>query len=115
MRNWGQPTAQARPILEMKQPRRPCMTHVVTSACVDHKYQECVAVCPVEAFREADTYLVIDPDECIDCGACIPECPVDAIFADSDVPDEEQAWIERNETESIDAEVAMGDSPVLGA
>ena len=55
------------------------MTHVVTSGCVDHKYQECVAVCPVEAFREADTYLVIDPDECIDCGACIPECPVDAI------------------------------------
>ena len=42
------------------------MTHVVTSACVDHKYQDCVAVCPVEAFKEADTYLVIDPDECID-------------------------------------------------
>ena len=56
------------------------MTHVVTSTCVDHKYQECVAVCPVEAFREAETYLVIDPDECIDCGACIPECPVDAIL-----------------------------------
>ena len=45
------------------------MTHVVTSACVDHKYQDCVAVCPVEAFREADNYLVIDPDECIDCAA----------------------------------------------
>ncbi|MBT3654315.1 MAG: ferredoxin, partial [Euryarchaeota archaeon] len=43
------------------------MTHVVTTACVDHKYQECVAVCPVEAFREAEKYLVIDPDECIDC------------------------------------------------
>ena len=68
------------------------MTHVVTSACVDHKYQECVAVCPVEAFREADTYLIIDPDECIDCGACVPECPVDAIFADTDVPDEEEFW-----------------------
>ena len=49
------------------------MTHVVTSACVDHKYQDCVAVCPVEAFREADTYLVIDPDECIDCAACVTE------------------------------------------
>ena len=46
------------------------MTHVVTSACMNHKYQDCVAVCPVEAFRELDTYLVIDPDECIDCGAC---------------------------------------------
>lgn len=90
------------------------MTHVVTSACVDHKYQECVAVCPVEAFREADTYLIIDPDECIDCGACVPECPVDAIFADTDVPDEEEFWIDRNEEESQDAEIATGDTPVLG-
>jgi len=57
--------------------------------------------------------LVIDPDECIDCGACIPECPVDAIFADIDVPDEEEAWIDRNADESIDAEIAEGDSPVL--
>ena len=60
------------------------MPHVVTSACVDHKYQECVAVCPVEAFREADTYLVIDPDECIDCGVCEPECPAEAIKADTE-------------------------------
>ena len=89
------------------------MTHVVTSPCVDKKYQECVAVCPVEAFRELPTYLVIDPDECIDCGACIAECPVDAIFADTDVPDEEEAWIQRNEDESPGAEIAEGDSPVL--
>lgn len=89
------------------------MPHVVTSACVDAKYQECVAVCPVEAFRELPTYLVIDPDECIDCGACIAECPVEAIFADTDVPADEEAWIERNETESQDAEIAEGDSPVL--
>ena len=70
------------------------MPHVVTSPCVDHKYQECVAVCPVEAFREADTYLVIDPDECIDCGACIPECPVDAIKADTESGSEQ--WLEIN-------------------
>ncbi|HIA90218.1 MAG TPA: ferredoxin family protein [Candidatus Poseidoniales archaeon] len=89
------------------------MTHVVVSGCVDCKYQECVAVCPVECFREAPTYLVIDPDECIDCGACIPECPVEAIFADTDVPEEESEWIERNENEAPDLEVAMGDSPVL--
>jgi ferredoxin len=89
------------------------MPHVVTSPCVNHKYQECVAVCPVEAFRELDTYLVIDPDECIDCGACIPECPVDAIFADTDVPDEEEAWIDRNADEAVDAPIAEGDSPVL--
>ena len=89
------------------------MPHVVTSGCVDHKYQECVAVCPVDAFREADTYLVIAPDEGIDCGAGIPECPVDAIFADTDVPDEEEEWIDRNADESVDAEIAEGDSPVL--
>jgi ferredoxin len=89
------------------------MTHVVTTACVDAKYQECVAVCPVEAFRELPTYLVIDADECIDCGACIAECPVEAIFADTDVPAEEEHWIERNEIEALDAEIATGDSPVL--
>ncbi|MDA0648175.1 MAG: ferredoxin family protein [archaeon] len=89
------------------------MTHVVTSACVDHKYQECVAVCPVEAFREVDRYLVIDPDECIDCGACIPECPVDAIFTDTDIPEGEEEWLERNAVESVGAEIAEGDSPVL--
>ena len=89
------------------------MTHVVTSACVDHKYQDCVAVCPVDAFREADSYLVIDPDECIDCAACVTECPVEAIFADTDVPAEEEAWIDRNEDESPDLEVATGDSPIL--
>ena len=62
------------------------MPHVVTSPCVDHKYQECVAVCPVEAFREADTYLVIDPDECIDCGACVPECPVAVSYTHLTLP-----------------------------
>jgi len=90
------------------------MTHVVTSACVDHKYQDCVAVCPVEAFREAGNYLVIDPDECIDCAACVPECPVEAIFADTDLPDEEESWLDKNEEESPDLPIAEGDSPVLG-
>ncbi len=90
------------------------MPHVVTTTCVDHKYQECVAVCPVEAFRELDTYLVIDPDECIDCGACIPECPVEAIFPDTEVPEGEEAWIDRNAEEAVDAPIAEGDSPVLG-
>ena len=89
------------------------MTHVVTSACVNHKYQDCVAVCPVDAFRELPTYLVIDPDECIDCGACISECPVEAIFPDTDVPDDQESWIERNEFECAEADVAEGDSPVL--
>lgn len=90
------------------------MTHVVTSACVGHKYQDCVAVCPVDAFREMETYLVIDPDECIDCSACVMECPVDAIYSDSEVPDDESDWIEKNEEESQDAPLATGDSEVLG-
>lgn len=89
------------------------MTYVVTSACVDHKYQDCVAVCPVDAFREAENYLVIDPDECIDCAACVSECPVEAIFADTDVPEEEEEWIERAEDEAPNLEVATGDSPIL--
>ena len=92
---------------------RESMTHVVTDACVGHKYQDCVAVCPVEAFREADTYLVIDPDECIDCAACIPECPVDAIFADTDLPDDQESWLQKNEDEAPNLEIAEGDSPVL--
>ena len=90
--------------LEMGQPTPSGMTHVVTSACVDHKYQDCVAVCPVEAFREAENYLVIDPDECIDCAACVSECPVEAIFADTDVPADEEEWIDRNEEEAPNLE-----------
>ena len=89
------------------------MPHVVTSACVDHKYQDCVAVCPVDAFRETHTYLIIDPHKCIDCGACAPECPVDAIFSDMDIPEIEEEWININANESIDADVAEGDSPIL--
>ena len=89
------------------------MTHVVTSACVKCKYQDCVAVCPVDCFREAEEYLVIDPDDCIDCMACVPEGPVDAIYADIDVPDSEIKWIEKNELEAPDLPIAEGDSPVL--
>ena len=89
------------------------MTHVVTSSCVNHKYQDCVSVCPVDAFREMATYLVIDPDECIDCAACVTECPVDAIYYDDDVPELEFDWIEKNEVESVDAPIAEGDSEVL--
>ena len=89
------------------------MTHVVTSACVKCKYQDCVAVCPVDCFREAGEYLVIDPDDCIDCMACVPECPVDAIYADIDVPDTEIEWIEKNELEASNLPIAEGDSPVL--
>ena len=62
---------------------------------------------------EKPTLTSLSTLTCIDCGACIPECPVDAIFADTDVPEGEEAWIDRNAEESIDAEIAEGDSPVL--
>ena len=89
------------------------MTYIVTDACIKCKYTDCVEVCPVDCFYEGENMLVIHPDECIDCGACVPECPVDAIFADTDIPDGEEAWIDRNAEESVDAEIAEGDSPVL--
>jgi ferredoxin len=59
------------------------MTHVVTHACIQCKYTDCVAVCPVDCFHEGPNFLVIDPLECIDCGVCIAECPVDAIVEES--------------------------------
>ncbi|HSV53340.1 MAG TPA: ferredoxin FdxA [Burkholderiaceae bacterium] len=62
------------------------MTHVVTEACIRCKYTDCVDVCPVDCFKEGGNFLVIDPDECIDCAVCIPECPVGAIYAEDDLP-----------------------------
>lgn len=72
------------------------MAHVITDKCVNCKYTECFAVCPVECFHQRDEMLLIDPAVCIDCGACIPACPVAAIFADSDVPDDQKEWIQFN-------------------
>jgi ferredoxin len=62
------------------------MTHVVTEACIRCKYTDCVEVCPVDCFREGPNFLVIDPEECIDCAVCIPECPVNAIVPEDQVP-----------------------------
>ena len=62
------------------------MTYVVTEACIKCKHTDCVDVCPTDAFREGPNFLAIDPDECIDCTLCVPECPVEAIFAEDDVP-----------------------------
>lgn len=72
------------------------MTHVVTEACIKCKYTDCVDVCPVDCFREGPNFLVIDPDECIDCAVCIPECPANAILAEEDVPAEQLAFIKIN-------------------
>jgi ferredoxin len=62
------------------------MTYVVTEACIRCKYTDCVDVCPVDCFHEGPNFLVIDPDECIDCTLCVAECPVEAIYAEDDVP-----------------------------
>ena len=64
------------------------MTYVVTEECIKCKFMDCVDVCPVDCFYEGENMLVIHPEECIDCGACEPECPVEAIFEESEVPDE---------------------------
>src|SRR4051812_19479247 len=72
------------------------MTYVVTESCIKCKYTDCVDVCPVDCFREGPNMLVIDPDECIDCTLCVPECPVEAIFAEDDVPDAQREFIEKN-------------------
>jgi ferredoxin len=72
------------------------MTHVVTDNCILCKNTECVDVCPVDCFKEATLMLVIDPYECIDCGVCVSACPTEAIFADDDVPDDQQEMIAIN-------------------
>jgi ferredoxin len=63
------------------------MAYVVTEPCFGCKYTDCVVVCPVEAFREGDQMLFIDPETCVDCDACPVECPVEAIFPEDDVPE----------------------------
>ena len=72
------------------------MAYTVAEPCVNCKYTDCVTVCPVECFYEADNILYIHPDECIDCGACEPECPVTAIFAEEDVPSEWASYTRKN-------------------
>jgi len=79
------------------------MTHVVSESCIRCKYTDCVDVCPVDCFREGPNMLVIDPDECIDCAVCIPECPVNAIYAEEDLPANQLAFIKLN------AELSLAD------
>ena len=74
------------------------MSHVVTEACICCKYTDCVAVCPVECFHEGPNFLVIDPDVCIDCGVCIPECPVEAIVEEKDLPATQLEYVALNAT-----------------
>ena len=72
------------------------MAYVVTESCVNCRYTDCIDVCPVDCFRLGPNFLVIDPVECIDCAVCVPECPVNAIYAEEDVPDGQRQYIEIN-------------------
>ena len=72
------------------------MTYVVTDNCILCKYTDCVEVCPVDCFHEGPNFLVIDPDECIDCTLCVPECPAEAIFPDDELSDEQMQFLEIN-------------------
>ena len=83
------------------------MTYVVTEACIKCKYTDCVDVCPVDCFREGPNMLVIDPEECIDCTLCVPECPVEAIFAEDDVPDAQKEFT------ALNAELAKLWKPII--
>lgn len=72
------------------------MTYVVTENCIKCKYTDCVAVCPVDCFVEGPNFLAINPDECIDCAVCVPECPANAIVADTDITEDQRHFIALN-------------------
>ena len=72
------------------------MTFVVTENCIKCKFTDCVDVCPVDCFHEGPNFLVIDPDECIDCTLCEPECPAEAIFAEDELPEGQEEFIQMN-------------------
>ena len=78
------------------------MAYVVTENCIKCKYTDCVEVCPVDCFHEGPNFLVIDPEECIDCMLCVPECPVDAIVADDDLAEEQKEFIKLNADLSLE-------------
>jgi ferredoxin len=73
------------------------MTYFVTENCIQCKFTDCVVACPVDCFHEGPNFLAINPDGCIDCGICVPECPAEAIFSDEDdgVPDRDY-WLKKN-------------------
>jgi ferredoxin len=72
------------------------MAYVVAEPCIKCRYTDCVEVCPVDCFHEGPTFLVIDPEECIDCGACVPVCPTNAIFAEEELPERWKEYVQLN-------------------
>ena len=78
------------------------MTFVVLDSCIKCKYTDCVEVCPVDCFHEGPNMLVIDPEECIDCTLCEPECPVEAIVSEDDIPEGQEDFLKLNAELSAD-------------
>ena len=87
------------------------MAYVVCEPCRDCKYTDCVVVCPMECFYQDDRMLYIDPEQCIDCEACLPECPVEAIFLDTQVPEKWESFIALNAERSA-ALIAAGEGHI---
>lgn len=92
------------------------MTHVITEPCIESRDRSCIEVCPVDCIYEASRMLVIHPAECIDCGACIPECPVEAIHPEDDLPPGAQPYLAINAAiqagpHEVDAALAAHRSP----
>ena len=77
------------------------MTYIVLDKCIKCKYTDCVEVCPVDCFHEGANMLVIDPEECIDCSLCVPECPVNAIVSEDDIPAGQESLLELNRELSL--------------
>ena len=87
------------------------MTYVVTDNCIKCKYTDCVEVCPVDCFYEGENFLVINPDECIDCGVCEPECPAEAILPDTDQGADAWLQLNRDYSDKWPNITQKGDSP----
>jgi ferredoxin len=92
------------------------MTFVVTDNCRKCRFTDCVAVCPVDCFHADAEMLYIDPEECIDCGACVPECPVEAIFDEAQLPEDQRQWLKINADKSKNLPVINDtEEPLPGA
>ena len=92
------------------------MAYVVTQPCFGCKYTDCVVVCPCESFHEGEMMLYIDPESCIDCGACPSECPVEAIFYEADVPQEQREFIALNaEMAKVTPQITEKKTPLANA
>jgi ferredoxin len=89
-------SAVQRSALRVSKRKDPIVTYIITEPCIDVKDKSCVDVCPVDCIHEGERMLVIDPEECIDCGACEPECPVEAIFPEDALPDKWEPFVKMN-------------------